>query len=170
MDPERDGDASVGPPSWWIKRRAESGPRAYRLSGGLWRKPLIGDTPPQGGTAMGYWGSLRPDSDMSSTLRNRYKRRFDALKKAGYLLAPRQAEAPAGDTWEIVRVVEGRGGSRQGGIVVRASARFVEAYRRAQDNRAYELVSTTLLFLPPGTDRNFGTASSTPRPSWRTRL
>ena len=87
-----------------------------------------------------------PDDETSSTIRMRYKRRVDSLATAGYRVESGHAEAPAGDTWEIVRVV-GRG-TRGAGLIVRASARFVEAYRRAQDSRAYELVPSSRLFLP----------------------
>ena len=57
VDPRTSGDVWIGPPAWWKESRAESGPRSWRLSGGLWRPPLIGDTPAQG-TAAGYWGTL----------------------------------------------------------------------------------------------------------------
>ena len=57
VDPRTSGAVWIGPPAWWTESRAESGPRSWRLSGGLWRPPLIGDTPEHGITA-GYWGTL----------------------------------------------------------------------------------------------------------------
>ena len=57
VDPRTSGDVWIGPLAWWKESRAESGPRSWRLSGGLWRPPLVGDTPAHGTTA-GYWGTL----------------------------------------------------------------------------------------------------------------
>ena len=48
VDPRTSGAVWIGPPAWWTESRAESGPRSWRLSGGLWRPPLIGDTPDAG--------------------------------------------------------------------------------------------------------------------------
>ena len=72
-------------------------------------------------------GERAPDGDASSYLRVRYKRRIDAMRAAGLLVGGQAA--PAGDTVEIVRVVDGRGKGRSSGIIVRATDRFVEAYR-----------------------------------------
>ena len=204
--PQRDGSAWLGPASWWVESRKEDdGPRAWRLSGGLWRPAINGDAPARG-TSSGFWGALArtvdgieaglawgpttgsgkggrladylrpthkggagpevfipwrnvlrlageaaPDGglDSSGAMRQRYKRRIDALRKAGYVL-PGRGEAEAGDTIEIVRIVDGRGGRREGGIVVRASARFIEAYRLAQNSKAFELLPANRLFLPTG--------------------
>ena len=202
VDPRTSGAVWIGPPAWWTESRAESGPRSWRLSGGLWRPPLIGDTPAHGITA-GYWGTLArtvdgieaaltwgptagrgkggrlpdylkpvrkggpgpevfipwrnvlrlageraPDDDASSALRMRYKRRIEAMQAAGLLVGGQAA--PAGDTVEIVRVVDGRGGRRVSGIIVRATDRFVEAYRLGQDSKAWELLPSSRLFLPDG--------------------
>ena len=204
VDPRTSGDVWIGPPAWWKESRAESGPRSWRLSGGLWRSPLIGDTPAHGTTA-GYWGTLArtvdgieaaltwgptagrgqggrqpdylkpvrkggPGPDVfipwrnvlrlagerapddvvaSSALRMRYKRRIEALQAAGLLVGSQAA--PAGDTVEIVQVVDGRGKGRMGGgIIVRATDRFVEAYRLGQDSKAWELLPSSRLFLPDG--------------------
>ena len=202
VDPRTSGAVWIGPPAWWTESRAESGPRSWRLSGGLWRPPLIGDTPEHGITA-GYWGTLArtvdgieaalswgptagrgqggrlpdylkpvrkggpgpdvfipwrnvlrlageraPDDDASSALRVRYKRRIDAMRAAGLLVGGQAA--PAGDTVEIVRVVDGRGKGRVSGIIVRATDRFVEAYRLGQDSKAWELLPSSRLFLPDG--------------------
>ena len=206
VDPTGNGDAHIGPPTWWIASQADSGPRAWRLSGSLWRRPLLGDAPARG-TQAGYWGPvtrtvnglesaltwgptagrgrgnrvpdyLKPvypggpgpdvfipwrnvlrlsgehvvdrEPDTSGALQRRYNRRVEALRAAGLVVLPGQTEAPAGDTVEIVRIVDGRGGNRTGGLVVRASARFVEAYRLAQDSRAFELLPSSKLFLPDG--------------------
>ena len=207
VDPRTSGAVWIGPPAWWTESRAESGPRSWRLSGGLWRPPLIGDTPAGGGTAAGYWGALArtvdgieaalswgptagrgpggrlpdylkpvrkggpgpevfipwrnvlrlageraPNDDASSTLRVRYRRRIEALREAGLLVDGHAA--PAGDTVEIVQVVDGRGKGRSSGIIVRATDRFVEAYRLGQDSKAWELLPSSRLFLPDGsTDR-----------------
>ena len=202
VDPRTSGAVWIGPPAWWTESRAESGPRSWRLSGGLWRPPLIGDTPEHGITA-GYWGRLArtvdgieaalswgptagrgqggrlpdylkpvrkggpgadvfipwrnvlrlageraPDDDASSALRMRYKRRIEAMQAAGLLVGGQAA--PAGDTVEIVRVVDGRGKGRVSGIIVRATDRFVEAYRLGQDSKAWELLPSSRLFLPDG--------------------
>ena len=204
VDPRTSGAVWIGPPAWWTESRAESGPRSWRLSGGLWRPPLIGDTPAHGTTA-GYWGTLArtvdgieaalswgptagrgqggrlpdylkpvrkggPGPDVfipwrnvlrlagerapddvvaSSALRMRYKRRIEALQAAGLLVGGQAA--PAGDTVEIVQVVDGRGKGRMGGgIIVRATDRFVEAYRLGQDSKAWELLPSSRLFLPDG--------------------
>ena len=85
--------------------------------------------------------------DETGALRKRYNRRLEDLRKNGYML-PRRGEAVAGDTIEIVRRVDGRGRGREAGLVVRASARFVEAYKLSQD--AFELIPASQLFLPPG--------------------
>ena len=206
VDPRTSGDVWIGPPAWWKESRAESGPRSWRLSGGLWRPPLIGDAPTQG-TKTGYWGTLArtvdgieaaltwgptagrgqggrlpdylkpvrkggpgpevfvpwrnvlrlageraPDDDLSAALRVRYRRRIEALRAAGLLVGDQAA--PAGDTVEVVQVVDGRGKGRTGGIIVRATARFVEAYRLGQDSKAWELLPSSRLFLPDdSTDR-----------------
>ena len=202
VDPRTSGAVWIGPPAWWTESRAESGPRSWRLSGGLWRSPLVGDTPEHGITA-GYWGTLArtvdgieaaltwgptagrgkggrlpdylkpvrkggpgpdvfipwrnvlrlageraPDDEASSALRVRYKRRIDAMRAAGLLVGGKAA--PAGDTVEIVRVVDGRGKGRVSGIIVRATDRFVEAYRLGQDSKAWELLPSSRLFLPDG--------------------
>ena len=206
VDPRTSGAVWIGPPAWWTESRAESGPRSWRLSGGLWRPPLIGDAPTQG-TKTGYWGTLArtvdgieaaltwgptagrgpggrlpdylkpvrkggpgpdvfipwrnvlrlageraPDDDLSAALRVRYRRRIEALRAAGLLVGGQAA--PAGDTVEVVQVVDGRGKGRTGGIIVRATARFVEAYRLGQDSKAWELLPSSRLFLPDdSTDR-----------------
>ena len=206
VDPRTSGAVWIGPPAWWRESRAESGPRSWRLSGGLWRPPLIGDAPTQG-TKTGYWGTLArtvdgieaaltwgptagrgqggrlpdylkpvrkggpgpdvfvpwrnvlrlageraPDDDLSAALRVRYRRRIEALRAAGLLVGGQAA--PAGDTVEVVQVVDGRGKGRTGGIIVRATARFVEAYRLGQDSKAWELLPSSRLFLPDdSTDR-----------------
>ena len=95
-------------------------------------------------------GERAPDDVVaSSALRMRYKRRIEALQAAGLLVGGQAA--PAGDTVEIVQVVDGRGKGRMGGgIIVRATDRFVEAYRLGQDSKAWELLPSSRLFLPDG--------------------
>ena len=62
----------------------------------------------------------------------RYRRRVEALTEAGpssYRVPARCGVAPAGDTVEIVRVVNGRGHGQVAGLWIRASARFCAAYQ-----------------------------------------
>ena len=54
--------------------------------------------------------------------------RDDALIAAGYLIPAPGGVAPAGDTVEIVRVVDGRGHGHVAGVRIRASARFCAAH------------------------------------------
>ena len=74
----------------------------------------------------------------------------------------RIAGLPAGDTVEVVRIVDGRGKGQSGGLFVRATARFAEAYRLAQDSRAWELLPSSRLFLPDGSTREGKTVTLTP--------
>ena len=68
------------------------------------------------------------------------------------------AKASAGDTIEIMEVVKGDG-KKRGGIRVRASARFVEAYAKTKDRRN----GNSLDYTPcrnssrAGDDRQMGT-------------
>ena len=69
-------------------------------------------------------GELVPaDAKSESVWGRRYRRRVAALIAAGYLIP-----APAGDTVEIVRVVDGRGHGHVAGVRIRASARFCAAH------------------------------------------
>ena len=79
----------------------------------------------------------------------RYRRRIDALKEIGFEVGGRR-EAEAGHTWEIVRQVRGTK-VREPGIIARASARFVEAYKRGQKEANWELIPVQSL-LPLQTD------------------
>ena len=76
----------------------------------------------------------------------------------------RIAGLPAGDTVEVVRIVDGRGKGQSGGLFVRATARFAEAYRLAQDSRAWELLPSSRLFLPDGSTRE-GKTVTLPHPA-----
>ena len=78
----------------------------------------------------------------------RYQRRVAALDELGYQIPERTGgEAEAGDSIEIVRRVRGsRGG--EAGLVIRASARFVEAQRRAEAKEWSRLPAGRIL-LPP---------------------
>ena len=69
------------------------------------------------------------DAEPQSKWGRRYQRRVDALTAAGYLVPARGGVAPAGDTVEIVRVVDGRGHGQDAGVRIRASARFCAAYQ-----------------------------------------
>ena len=160
--------------------------RAYRLSGGLFRRrEMLADGQPGRGTDSGYWGAaektigglawgrsagagkgghrpanvvpakgggpgpevfvdwrrvlelsgepVAPETPMASAEGKRYRHRIARLEKAGYFVpSTGRSAAPAGDTVEIVRRVPG---SRHGpgGILIRASARYCEAYVRGKN-------------------------------------
>ena len=69
------------------------------------------------------------DAKSESVWGRRYRRRVAALIAAGYLIPAPGGVAPAGDTVEIVRVVDGRGHGHVAGVRIRASARFCAAYQ-----------------------------------------
>ena len=69
------------------------------------------------------------DAGPKSAWGRRYRRRVDALVAAGYHVPARGGVGPAGDTVEIVRVVNGQGHGQAAGLWIRASARFCAAYR-----------------------------------------
>ena len=69
------------------------------------------------------------DAGPKSAWGRRYRRRVDALVAAGYHVPARGVVGPAGDTVEIVRVVNGQGHGQAAGLWIRASARFCAAYR-----------------------------------------
>ena len=72
------------------------------------------------------------DAEPKSVWGRRYRRRVEALTEAGpsnYRVPARGGVAPAGDTVEIVRVVNGRGHGQVAGLWIRASARFCAAYQ-----------------------------------------
>ena len=82
-------------------------------------------------TARAGWLSChrRPaDAKSESVWGRRYRRRVAALIAAGYLIPAPGGVAPAGDTVEIVRVVDGRGHGHVAGVRIRASARFCAAH------------------------------------------
>ena len=80
---------------------------------------------------------VRLEADGSSTESRRYRDRVEALRKAGYVVGPRQHSALAGDTIEIVRAQKGSKVA-SAGLVVRATARFVEAYKRSRKKESWE--------------------------------
>ena len=61
-------------------------------------------------------------------------RAVNALDALGYVCHSAGRSAPAGQTVEITRIVHGRGG-RQGGLMVRATARLCDAYEKGQRGR-----------------------------------
>ena len=67
------------------------------------------------------------DAPAQSTWGRRYRRRVDALVELGYHVPTHNGAARAGDTIELVRVVDGRGRGQEAGLFVRASARFCAA-------------------------------------------
>ena len=80
----------------------------------------------------GDWWDLT-DTARDNAARSRFNRAMATLRKRGYFVGDAPfAEAPAGDSVEIVDRVRG-GRSRSAGLQVRASARFVEAARLAQE-------------------------------------
>ena len=78
---------------------------------------------------------------------SRFLRRVDALIAAGYHVPARGGGAPAGDTVEIVRVVDGRGRGQVAGVWIRASDRFCEA---ASGRREWERIPATRLLRDGG--------------------
>lgn len=74
----------------------------------------------------------------------RYNARVNGLLEAGYGMplgacgTPTRGAAPAGDSIEVRRVRPARG--RGAGLMVRASARFCEAYARGQNRKSWERI------------------------------
>ena len=99
-----------------------------------------------------WWDEADPAADAAA--RKRFERAVAVLRRRGYFVASLRAEAPAGDSVEIVDRIKATRG-RAGGLMVRASARFVEAARLAQlpNGRGFEtrpLVDWAGLRLPEG--------------------
>ena len=90
-----------------------------------WREAMYG--------AGDWWDVTDPKADKAAL--NRYARAVAVLEKRGYFVGENlRREAPAGDSVEIVcrqRAARGAHG-HPAGLLVRASARFVEAARLAQ--------------------------------------
>ena len=76
-----------------------------------------------------WWDETDAAADKAALLRS--NRVAATLEDRGYFVDSLRAEAPAGDSVEIGSRVRGARG-RRGGLLVRASARFVEAARLAQ--------------------------------------
>lgn len=211
------GGVDLGPPSWWVKDGS-----AWRLSGGLWRPSILGDSGDRGPEA-GYggglhrtvsgleaaltWGTtagrgrhgripdnLRPASrggpgpevfvpwwnvlrlsgepvtvdtpfrgEGSGGAGKRFQDRVTALLDAGYgYEAGSREPARAGDTIEIRRVLGGRG--RTAGVTLRASARFIEAYRLGQKRDNWERLPASRLFGPRGFDADENPVAQTRKP------
>ncbi len=91
-----------------------------------------------------------PDTPYKGGAGTRYDARINGLIGAGYEIpsnasgALTRRPAPAGDTIEIHRIKGRRG--RTAGVMVRASARFSEAYAKAMRRRNLELLPATRLF------------------------
>ena len=85
---------------------------------------------------------VSPEADGKETDGRRYRRRVEDLADLGYFVTG--VVAPACDTIEFVRKVPGRRGS-QAGVVVRASDRFVEACRLAQNPQTWQTISASAL-------------------------
>ncbi|MCY4374021.1 MAG: hypothetical protein OXC31_09605 [Spirochaetaceae bacterium] len=75
-----------------------------------------------------YWDPSDPYADNAA--RKRFDRAIVRIDRIGYRAANLQAEAPAGDSVEVMDVTVGTR-TRPASLVVRASARFVEAARKA---------------------------------------
>lgn len=86
------------------------------------------------------------DEKSTGACLRRYRRRVNALIDAGYLTRDGKA-ASVGDTCEIVKDQKGRRG-RKTGVWVRASARFVEAYKQAQKRKTWTRVPATQVLEP----------------------
>ena len=83
------------------------------------------------------------------TAGRRYRRRVESLAGLGYITTG-GGEAPAADTVEIVERKLGRRNGAEAGIVVRATSRFVEAHRRAQKPRNWEMLPASDLLERSG--------------------
>ena len=83
--------------------------------------------------------------DKYSTAGKRYRGRVTALQRAGYVVPERSDSAPAGDTIEIVERVRKTKDHEQG-LMIRATARFCEAYRRGQKRDNWERIPAKRLF------------------------
>ena len=87
---------------------------------------------------------IPPDTRPRSAEGQRYRDRIRRLEETGYVANGRSGTAPAGDTIEIVEVVDGNSARTlrlEGpGIHVRASARFCAAVKSAQRHRSWTLV------------------------------
>ena len=98
-----------------------------------------------------WWQVLRlsgenvGESDGGNTVRQRYGRRAELLRKAGYFTA-RRGTASAGDTIEIIEQVRGSR-ARQAGLIVRASARYCAAYSRGGERTR---ISAARVLAPDG--------------------
>lgn len=84
------------------------------------------------------WTARRADQAMLF----RYRRILLRLRKAGYMLAHPRGEAAAGDAVEVVGIQRGSR-ARAAGLVVRASARFVESAKLSirADGKGFDHVS-----------------------------
>ena len=80
-----------------------------------------------------WWDEADPAADNAA--RSRYERTVATLERRGYFVGENlRREAPAGDSVEVVWRVRGAR-NRPAGLMVRASARFVDAARLAQQPR-----------------------------------
>ncbi len=88
-----------------------------------------------------------PEGPLTDRDRKRLGRLFEHLVKHGYLAAGR-GEAEAGDTVELVERILRPGKTGEAVFVVRASARYVEATRRVEQNESgaykWHLIRTLL--------------------------
>ena len=91
---------------------------------------------------------VEPDAPTRGADGERYRDRVRLLEKAGYFISGSgpNATAPAGDTVEIVKKQDGRSG--EGGIVIRASARYCEAYAKLYKNKQAETRIPAAHLLP----------------------
>ena len=78
-----------------------------------------------------------------NTASRRYRRRVETLAGLGYVATG--AEAPAADTIEIVERKLGRRNGADAGIMVRATSKFVEAHRRAQNHHNWTTLPASAL-------------------------
>ena len=83
------------------------------------------------------WDRSSPKAEHAALMQ--YHRVVDRLRSSGYKLENLNAEAQAGDAIEVVEIKRG-GNGRRAGLQVRATSRFVEAARLAneKDGRGFE--------------------------------
>ena len=91
---------------------------------------------------------LPDDADPRESYGRRYRRRVQAFEDAGFMANGNRA-AKAGDTIEVVSAQTGTR-TREPGIWVRATARFVEAYKRGQKRSDWERYPAARVFRNEG--------------------
>ena len=95
----------------------------------------------------GFHFDLTDKKDYNATA-SLWSRLQNKIEENGYRLASLRAEAEAGDTVEVVDIVKGQPKSGgMGGLIVRASARYIEAHERFKRKRSKALDAVPLSTL-----------------------